>query len=78
MNGNAEVKARLLALYDELFAHDGYGTLRVELRILRRGQKEVIVDCGKQYRFVVDCTRKPATRRDEPRADVPASLSEHS
>ena len=54
MDDNAAVKARLLALYEELLAHDGYGTLRVELRILRRGQKEVIVDCGKQYRFVVD------------------------
>jgi hypothetical protein len=54
MQDNAAVKARLAALYDELFAHDGYGSLRVELRILRRGQKEVILDCGKQYRFVVD------------------------
>ena len=54
MDDNAAVKTRLLALYEELFAHDGYGTLRVELRILRRGQKEVILDCGKQYRFVVD------------------------
>lgn len=56
MQDNAAIKARLLALYDELFAHDGYGSLRVEMRILRRGQKEVILDCGKQYRFVVDCT----------------------
>lgn len=47
-------KARLLALFDELFAHDGFGALRVEMRILRRGQKEVILDCGKQYRFVLD------------------------
>lgn len=47
-------KARLLALFDELFAHEGFGALRVEMRILRRGQKEVILDCGKQYRFVLD------------------------
>lgn len=50
----AGAKARLLALFDELFAHDGFGALRVEMRILRRGQKEVILDCGKQYRFVLD------------------------
>jgi hypothetical protein len=61
MHDNAAVKARMLALYDELLAHDGYGTLRVELRILRRGQKEVILDCGKQYRFVVDYS--PGSRR---------------
>jgi hypothetical protein len=47
-------KACLLGLFDELFEHDGFGALRVEMRILRRGQKEVILDCGKQYRFVVD------------------------
>ncbi len=48
------VKATLLQIYDELFAHDGYATLRVEMRILRRNQKEVILDAGKQFRFVVD------------------------
>jgi hypothetical protein len=69
MNANAQVKARLLALYDELFAHDGYGTLRVDLRILRRGQKEVIVDCGKQYRFVVDYVPAPARPGEEARSE---------
>ena len=26
----------------------------IDIRLLKRGQKEVIIDCGKQYRFVVD------------------------
>jgi hypothetical protein len=56
------VKARLHALYGELFARDGYRTLRVELRILCRGQKEVILDCGKQYGFVVDLDMRAAHR----------------
>ena len=51
---NADVKNRLNQLYDELFHHDGYGRIEVELKILRRGQKEVIVRCGKEYRFVID------------------------
>ncbi|MCS6897154.1 MAG: hypothetical protein NZM29_04210 [Nitrospira sp.] len=51
---NSEVKACLSALYDDLFAHDGFAEMRVEIRILRRGQKEVILHCGRQYRFVVD------------------------
>lgn len=50
----APVKVCLLHLFDELLKHDGFGTLRVDMRLLRRGQKEVILDCGKQYRFVVD------------------------
>ena len=50
----APVKVCLLQLFDELMKHDGFGTLKVDMRLLRRGQKEVIIDCGKQYRFVVD------------------------
>ena len=48
------VKATLLQIFDELFWHDGYATLRVEMRILKRGQKEVILDAGKQFRFVLE------------------------
>ncbi len=51
---NQAVKIKISQLYDELFAHDGFGEMKVETRILRRGQKEVIIHCGKQYRFVVD------------------------
>lgn len=48
------VKAKLLRLYSDLLSHDGFGEMRVEIRILKRGQKEVILHCGRQYRFVVD------------------------
>lgn len=48
------LKTRLLGLLDEILVHDGYGSLRVDVRLLKRGQKEVILDCGKQYRFVID------------------------
>lgn len=51
---NQDVLKQFEALYHEVFAHDGYGDIRLEMRILRRGQKEVIIHCGKQYRFVVD------------------------
>ena len=58
MTTNKEVKAKIFELYDELFSHDGYGEVKVEMRILQRGQKEIIIYCGKQYRFVVDCQDK--------------------
>lgn len=48
------VKARLSQLFDELLRHDGFGDLSVEMRILKRGQKEVLIRCGKQYRYVLD------------------------
>lgn len=49
-----DVLDKLAALYQELFEHDGYGDIRIEMRLLRRGQKEVIIHCGKQYRYVID------------------------
>ena len=48
------IKTKLSRLVDELFRHDGYGQIQIDMRLLRRGQKEVIVRCGKEYRFVVD------------------------
>ena len=61
--GNSVVLAKMRQLYCELFDHDGYGEMRVEMRILRRGQKEVIIHCGKQYRYVVDMV--PRSSGDE-------------
>lgn len=57
---NQDVMERLATLYEEVFYHDGYGEIRLEMKILRRGQKEVIIHCGKQYRFVVDYVKQPA------------------
>jgi hypothetical protein len=50
------VKSKLIELLDEVLLHDGFGEIRVEVKILKRQQKEVILHCGKQYRFVVDAT----------------------
>lgn len=49
-----KVKMRIDALYNMLAEHDGYGEMRIDFKILKRGQKEVIIHCGKQYRYVVD------------------------
>jgi hypothetical protein len=58
------VKAKLLELVDDILAHDGYGDIRVEVRILKRQQKEVILHCGKQYRYVIDVpTQQEAAER---------------
>jgi hypothetical protein len=68
---NADVKNRFNELYDELFRHDGYGSIEVELKILRRGQKEVIIRCGKEYRFVIDF---PEGRRNSAAAGAAQAL----
>lgn len=51
---NGKVLRQIEATYREMMMHDGYGEMRIEVRILKRGQKEVIVHFGKQFRFVVD------------------------
>ncbi len=53
------VLRKIHELYHMLLKHDGFGELRMDVRILKRGQKEVIIHCGRQYRFVVD---DPAAR----------------
>ena len=50
----ARVKHQLLRSFDYLFAFDGAGHMEVDLKLLKRGQKEVIIRCGRSYRFVLD------------------------
>jgi hypothetical protein len=47
------VKAKLSLLLDELIDHHGFGEIKVDVRILKDGRKEVILDFGKHYRFVL-------------------------
>lgn len=54
MHTNRDVLDRFQALYEGLLAHEGFGEMRLEMRILKRGQKEILIHCGKQYRFIVD------------------------
>ena len=48
------VKEKMIQLYDELFRHNGYGEMKIEMRFLKRSQKEIIIHCGKEYRFVLE------------------------
>ena len=67
------IKQHLSRIFDELIRHDGYGEFKVELRILKRGQKEVLIHYGKQYRYVIDFQQlaEPALQQDE----VPPQLT---
>ena len=49
-----DVKKRINVLYNMLIEHDGYGEMHIDFKILKKGQKEIIIHCGKQYRYVVD------------------------
>lgn len=58
---HAEVLARIENLYRILFDHNGYGEMSIEIRFLRKREKEVLIRCGKQYRYIVPCDG-PAVR----------------
>ena len=49
-----EVFNCLLQIYIDALNHDGFADIRIEIKILKRGQKEIIVHSGKQYRYIVD------------------------
>ena len=48
------VLQKIAALYEDIFLHNGFGELKVTMRFLKRGQKEVVVICGKEFRYVMD------------------------
>ncbi|MEA2011683.1 MAG: hypothetical protein U9O87_01155 [Verrucomicrobiota bacterium] len=48
------VLEKLQSLFTNLFKHDGYGQIEISMRILKKGQKEIILKYGKEHRFVVD------------------------
>lgn len=52
--GHVAVLSKLSELYSEAISHEGFAEIRIDVKILRKGQKEVILHCGKQYRFIVD------------------------
>lgn len=53
-SASKKMKAVLNTLIDELLIHDGFGKIEVDMKILSRRQKEFIIRCGKEYRFVMD------------------------
>lgn len=55
-----QIFEKLVDLYTDLYKHQGYGKMSVEMRFLKRGQKEVLISCGKEYRFTVDYTEDDA------------------
>lgn len=48
------VKERMLKIFDDALRHNGFSEFRVEIRILKKQQKEVIIHYGRQYRYVLD------------------------
>ena len=49
-NGPEKAKEKLLNSFDYLLSHNGSGHLEVNTKILKRGQKEIIIQCSRSHR----------------------------
>jgi len=54
VNSPDSARKLLMKTFDYLLEHDGSSHLEVSMKILKRGQKEILIQCGRVYRFVVD------------------------
>ena len=56
--GKEKAKAKLLNSFEYLLANNGSGHLEVNTKILKRGQKEITIQCSRSYRFIVDAEKE--------------------
>ncbi len=52
--GVKRLKSQLNDLVDEYLLHDGWGHLEMDMKILARQQKEVVLKAGREYRYIID------------------------
>ena len=53
---NQKIIEKVAELYSDLYEHDGFGSMSIDMKILKRKQKEIVLKCGCEYRYVVDWT----------------------
>ncbi len=49
----APAQDKLNSMFMDILEHPGFGELHVNIRILKDARKEVILNSGKEYRFVL-------------------------
>ena len=47
------LRSKLDEVLDDVLRHPGFGDVRIDIRWLKRGQKEVVISSAKQHRFVI-------------------------
>jgi hypothetical protein len=48
-------------LLNNMMKHDGFGEIKIEMKILKRNQKEIIIYHGNQYRYLVSVSSEPGS-----------------
>ena len=57
ISSNKDVKKQIISLYDMLAGHEVMENSKWNLKFLK-DRKEIIIHCGKQYRYVIDVNDK--------------------
>lgn len=60
---NLDFLNKFIELYEELLAHDGYGDMQVNFRMVQGRSKEVRLFCGREYRYLVGPASQHKGRR---------------
>lgn len=56
----SHVEKAMLKAFNFLMMHNGAGKMEVSVKLLKRGQKEILIQCGRTYRFVVNAEETEA------------------
>lgn len=74
-NEHQQILDKIQELYREIFLHDGFGELKIEMKFLKKKQKEIIIRCGKDFRYVVDYDILPGSGGGPRPRDVMAGVN---
>jgi hypothetical protein len=53
------------SLLKEILEHQGFGEMKIDIKWLKAGHKEVLISAGKQFRFVVPVTKIEIEKKEE-------------
>jgi len=53
-------EAKLMELFRGMVAHNGVSKLQIEVKLLKKGRKNVVLSSGKDYHFVLKPVQKTA------------------
>ena len=62
--GLDRAEAKLMELFRGMADHNGFSELRVEVNLLKKGKKDVVLFSGKQYHFVLKPINAPAEKEN--------------
>jgi hypothetical protein len=62
---SAKVMAKVGALLSEILDHQGFGEIKIDVKWIKQGHKEVLISAGKQFRFVVPVAKNETENKED-------------